>query len=1851
MPNRLESVEQTIGAAIPVEETPQRQYVKELASRKIKGFLGTIDDDGNYLDNVYQSNRSLTANIASDYRDRFLIELIQNAYDTHPVGARDGQISITLDKRWGGNGTLFIANKGDAFAEKNVKGLCDIGLSQKPPGESIGNKGLGFRSVVQITNTPRIYSQCPVSPCENQFSGFCFRFAEPDDYSELIQNPRNLKLARQDLPIFHIPICLDTQSNSVCEFAEASFSTVIELPLRDADSRNSVQREINHLHDQKIPILLFLDRVSSLMIRTIDEAGKIETEIEFTRSVEVCPAIDMELSHVNLGDAGLFLVGRLDIPEATIKDAIATGINRKELSDHWEGWAGDGEVAVAVRLDSAVLSSRLYTFLPMGEQAAAPFLGYLHGSFAPSSNRKNLNARIQLNAVLLAEATALASKTIHHIITDPFGSMAERLTAQERAMAVVDLLCWTEVDSLKTCKKLAADLTQRLAHCFGVNSFNETPIVPCLLLESKKPNLTWQPPANVRRWPEETKMFAHDVAARFTPKINIWPIWRDLGPRIDPLEDFLREYAVDYAGVPCAKERAYLVQLVAKELGGSRRTPKHRWLDFFREIPDFMGCDGNYLSGRQVLLGYDGELHSAMSAIPPMESAHSPSRRRRRKIVTAVFSPPDPRRASTDADLEVHPPKKLSRRFGFLSTTLPWHGELSAARIYLEKHKLVEEFDREAVLAHLSRTLRGEKNKEVLKGGLRWAFQLWRQPRNHGRPFQLQPQHRFPVPTLNGEYAEASEAIFSAEWPSDTKGKQLQGFLDTAPTGLPDLERMRELLLAAPDHSAFRSRWIDDWVLFLTELGVNKGLTPELRDARNKTFPAYRLSNFSFVKDYGIPPEFADFWRKDIYEHDPSLFDLPYNTEYVIDGKLSWLPGQADINRFSGACKTMYAKLILDWLLLLSQDNNVPWDIIVHHQAYYQADRRSWPTPLKSFLRSACWLPINDSTRSTTETMVRPCDVWVNNTDSERFLPFLPRPSPDLRRYLERAPHELIQRLVKHSGLRILNDPVVLGKQLEFLARQYASESLDHYYEPHLLNLYNETWRLLSKHLDNVEHEFDHSAVPSVILVRKGHAFELVSMSDQDSDEGEHIYVCDTNREGDQYLLEASGQSFFFLRGGDPEKIGVLFENFYNQRIRRLSKVTYALRADGENIRDSVATPVLNICPQLRAMLAIAMEALSGTEAQRLPSDRTTILAKLERLTMMKAGRLSFVIDGMDVSTEQNTSGAFHFKLDDGRSIIAVQSSEEWTWELVDRSIPAICEALGHRALAPHLRLLVAHLLHGNPLQEAESRPFEDVEQFSGLLQLSSSASDAARASLSAGMERHAPWIRTILHLEAGPTAVEAFDEKSDDVLKDPDLLQTVLSRLLGDTSVCAEEVLAICRSALGPEDFRESLGLDFAEFNRSLKALGLDPVTYPDLHRSRLETFVREKEVEITDCLRAYSAKQLNKMQPAEGYAAKRDSLRALDPDPAWLPDFKEPPEEALIEHVNAWLAEIGAPSLGDCGDGLEPLALVRKHNQQFVHDFTQRAMPLVRAWCARFQPELPMTLLAAEGSTGEFRKQLDDIGVLDFRKLDNDATMRWLQILKIWPAGMGLSLDLGEVGLSEADLKTESMKAREENESRKKEARSISFNGRPVDPNNIGLLKLSEDIYNGLSPLVLQKTLGATPSLSIVEQMASIRHRSDDGRSGRGRKPRVPEEKTELIGRLGEFAVYHWLRKILPSQDIDAAWKSENRTPITGRKGNDGLGYDFEVSYRRQIWQIEVKASQNDPQSFELRETEVRAARIAARPRSGLQYKIAYVSNVSDLSKTNIEMLPNPMTEEGAHVLQLRGEGIRYSFSRNQS
>ncbi|WP_431298468.1 sacsin N-terminal ATP-binding-like domain-containing protein [Tabrizicola sp. BL-A-41-H6] len=1815
-------------------------FVDEHAARKIRAFRGTIDERGDYLDEVYKSNASLATNIASDYRDRFVIELIQNAYDAHPTGTRDGRIEIILDMREGRNGTLFVANKGRPFVEGNVKDLCDIGLSRKPLGESIGNKGLGFRSVVQITDIPSIYSQSDIFPAADRFSGFCFRFAASGDYAALIDDSRHLQLARRDLPPFHIPVWLDKQTEAVRGFAKDGFSTVIELPLRDEVAAESVRRQFIDLRNQTVPMLLFLDRAASLEVRIVTEAGDIETALTLTRSEDAFKAADMEFARVDLGDAGVFLVTRRRVAEVKMKEAIGKAIAGKELNEHWERWEGDGDVALAVRLDAVVQSPRLFTFLPMGEQAEAPFPGHLHGSFFPSSNRKHLNARIRLNALLLEEATSLAADAIHHLVAAPSAKIVDWLSARERAAAVVDLLCWAQVGSLETDEDFPADLACRLAERFGVEAFENVPLVPCQPVGAKRDQPTWHPPAVARRWPEGLKVFSAAVATDFADLTTIRPIWDELGGRLERLDRYLVRYARGYAGPPQATERAYFASLVAARTKSSRRAFPEQWLVYFTELPDFMGNDGRHLAGLFVLLGDDGELHAAM----PSESGQgnaTPTPRRGRPAQAAVFSPPDRRRVDMEDDLDVEPPKSLSDRFAFLSPNLPWHGELATARSYLEQHRLVEEFDREAVLAHLSRSLQTERNKEVLKGGLRWAFQLWRQPRARGRAFRMQPQHRFRVPTLEGSYIPANEAIFSAGWPKETAGELLQAFLDAAPPGLRDVESLASRRIAAPDHAAFRGRWIEDWAQFLAELGVAAGLKPETRISRKTKFAAHEIESFSFLESYAIPVSFAQTWRASIAARDPSRLRLPSMTTYDVNGEMSWLPGQADIEAFSPKCASHYAALVLRWLSLTS---NLPPDIEIHHHYSRWADRRDWPSPVAAFLQAASWFPVEDpGPAGGAPVMVRATDVWMFDSSGDRFVPYLRRPESSIRRRLEGASEALVQNLRVHTGLNIFNDPDVLPAQLEFLVQQYASEGFDRHFERHLLNLYNRTWLLLA----NQEQGIDPKLAPSRILARRATAIQLVHMSAQAPMGDEVIYVRDTEREGDVGLLEASGQAFFDLKEAKPHRIGDLFEMLYGDRVRRLSKVSFALLADGQKVEEGDMTPILTICPPLRAMVAVTMEALSGTEAQALPSDRSLVLARLERLKARKAEKLGFNIDGIEVSADQDTP-AFHFKLQNGEALVVVGWSGHWSWEIVDRCMPAVAEALGHRSLTSHLRLLVAHLRNVDLLTATE-HSLDDLDRFANILQLSRASAAAALSTLSAGLERQSPWIRAVLHLVAGPRALSIFDEEGGEVFKDAQGLELSLAKLLTETPITAHEVIALCRTALGPRDFREGLGLGFSDFNASLISLGLDPETYPDAHKSRLENFIRLKEIEITDCLRSAFAAQLEKREPVEGYADLRARFRSLLPDPAWLLEFEEPPETALEALVSAWLVQNRAPPLGGAGKNFSPLSDVRKHNNKILQDFAQKAGPILRAWCAKNDPNRSIPSFFAGDSAVTLRKRFDDIGVLDFKPLDDSAIQDWLFALELWPTGMALSLDLPELGLSEAELSTENLREREARDAQKRETRSVPFNGRLIDPVNVDLLAISEELSRALSSKTLGKSLAATTDLADARGRPPNPKTKEAGdRPSNSRRARLPEEKTDLIGRLGELTVYHWLRKTLPNQDIDAAWLSENGEFITGRKGRDGLGYDFEVSYRNQIWRIEVKASLNDPQSFEMGETEVAAARMAARSRSGVQYKIAYISHVSEPTKTTIEMIPNPMSDEGARVLELRGEGIRYSFRR---
>src|SRR3954447_4061206 len=93
-----------------------------------------------------------------EYHGRFLIELLQNAADAWEGGASEGdrsRIEIAIAE----GPVLLVANEGESFpASVVIKSLGHIGRTTKTVGKAIGHKGIGFKSVLEMSATPEIYS-------------------------------------------------------------------------------------------------------------------------------------------------------------------------------------------------------------------------------------------------------------------------------------------------------------------------------------------------------------------------------------------------------------------------------------------------------------------------------------------------------------------------------------------------------------------------------------------------------------------------------------------------------------------------------------------------------------------------------------------------------------------------------------------------------------------------------------------------------------------------------------------------------------------------------------------------------------------------------------------------------------------------------------------------------------------------------------------------------------------------------------------------------------------------------------------------------------------------------------------------------------------------------------------------------------------------------------------------------------------------------------------------------------------------------------------------------------------------------------------------------------------------------------------------------------------------------------------------------------------------------------------------------------------------------------------------------------------------------------------------------------
>lgn len=149
--------------------------------RRLQDKIFAFMDDVRRQTHIFEGRRSVEEQLSGEYHGRFLIELIQNADD---ACGQDGKILIVIREN---PPRIVVFNTGKGFTSRNFESLCTLGLTDKKPEEAIGNKGLGFRSVLEVCNTPIIYSSNinrseGTLPC---FDGYCFRF-DPDELTNAL---------------------------------------------------------------------------------------------------------------------------------------------------------------------------------------------------------------------------------------------------------------------------------------------------------------------------------------------------------------------------------------------------------------------------------------------------------------------------------------------------------------------------------------------------------------------------------------------------------------------------------------------------------------------------------------------------------------------------------------------------------------------------------------------------------------------------------------------------------------------------------------------------------------------------------------------------------------------------------------------------------------------------------------------------------------------------------------------------------------------------------------------------------------------------------------------------------------------------------------------------------------------------------------------------------------------------------------------------------------------------------------------------------------------------------------------------------------------------------------------------------------------------------------------------------------------------------------------------------------------------------------------------------------------------------------------------------------------------------
>ncbi|RZS55233.1 superfamily II DNA or RNA helicase [Microcella putealis] len=299
------------------------------------------------------------------YANRTLLELVQNAADAMAGSdgdSADGRVEIVLDPA---SRVLYCANSGRPFSKTGLIAITHAHLSGKR-GDEIGRFGLGFKSVLAVTDSPQVLSR-----------SVSFEFNSSKAQAAI----KAIGSTSRRLPVLRTATALD--HNAVFERDEIArdlgswATTIVRLPHVEGVDR--LRREMENFSSE---FLLFVNAVREVRLSVLGDSGftTSHTSRELGRGRFKIERPD------GAGDEWL-VSDRMHAPSAAARREVGEAVSRDEI-----------KVSVAVPVkprranedtgDPGTQIGQFWSYFPLQDRTSAT--GFFNAPWSVNDDRTTL---------------------------------------------------------------------------------------------------------------------------------------------------------------------------------------------------------------------------------------------------------------------------------------------------------------------------------------------------------------------------------------------------------------------------------------------------------------------------------------------------------------------------------------------------------------------------------------------------------------------------------------------------------------------------------------------------------------------------------------------------------------------------------------------------------------------------------------------------------------------------------------------------------------------------------------------------------------------------------------------------------------------------------------------------------------------------------------------------------------------------------------------------------------------------------------------------------------------------------------------------------------------------------------------------------------------------------------------------------------------------------------------------------------------------------------------------------------------------------------------------------------------